>query len=142
MQQHVNTNTTNTTLIKNNGLHQLSSWLVNKGHDLWLQRNNQIYNKKSSSSAMERMLNKKIHQLYRLQEEISFQDRDIFYQPIENRLQMNEKQKMTWIEQTVKTMKVSMEEHQKRWKLDNRTLDSFSGNRKQRQNSKVWVLYS
>ena len=74
---------------------------------------------------MERMLNKKIHQLYRLQEEISFQDRDIFYQPIENRLQMNEKQKMTWIEQTTKTMKVSMEEHRKKMEDGQKDIRQF-----------------
>jgi len=36
----------------------------------------------------------------------------MFQQPLDDRLQLSEKQKMAWIAQTTKTMKVSMETYQ------------------------------
>ena len=53
---------------------------------------------------MEFVLSKKFRQLYSLQEEISYHDRDLFSQSLEDRHQLNQHQKMTWITNTVKVI--------------------------------------
>ena len=58
---------------------------------------------------MQALLDKKIWQLYDLQEEIGYHDCNMFQQPLDDRLQLSEKQKMAWIAQTTK---VSMETYQ------------------------------
>ena len=90
---------------------QLSSWLTQQGYDLWMARNKQIHGKDEVTSNIHTYLNQRIQQLYQLKNEIGYHDRDMFNQPIEDRYALSEKQKMTWIENTTKTMKVSMEEH-------------------------------
>ena len=42
---------------------KLSLWLVHKGHELWTQRNSNLYERNKSSTTMERVLNTKISQL-------------------------------------------------------------------------------
>ena len=76
-----------------------------------MARNKQIHGKDEVTSNIHTYLNQRIQQLYQLKNEIGYHDRDMFNQPIEDRYALSEKQKMTWIENTTKTMKVSMEEH-------------------------------
>ena len=63
---------------------------------------------------MESVLNNKIRQLYRLQADIGYHDRVLFHITLDERLKMTENKKMTWLEQTSKTMKVSMEDYQQK----------------------------
>ena len=83
---------------------------IHTRYEAWMLRNNQIHKEDGKTSTIHTYLNQKIQQLYKLQGEIGYHDRDIFHQPIEDRLNLSEKQKMTWIEQTTKTIKVSMED--------------------------------
>ena len=87
---------------------KLSAWYTRQGQDLWIARNNHIYNKENNTTHMDRVLNTKIRQFYELQNCIGYHDQEMFSQPIEERLSLTEKKKMNWIEQTTKTMKVSM----------------------------------
>ena len=48
---------------------------------------------------------------------------------------MTEKQKMTWVEQTAKTMKVSMEEHQKKMEAGQTNIRQFFQKRKTTTNT-------
>ena len=48
---------------------------------------------------------------HQLHEEIGYHDHNLFHQPIEECLQLSEKQKMTWIDQTTKAIKVSMDDY-------------------------------
>ena len=91
----------------------MGTWLLHQGHALWNLRNKMIHEKETNNPPLQIYLNNKIRQLYALQHEISYHDRDMFQQPLEDRLQLSEKQKMTWIDQTTKTMKVSMETYQR-----------------------------
>ena len=59
---------------------------------------------------MDHVLNDKIRHLYSLQTEIGYHDWDIFAQPLEERFQLPTHQKMTWVTNTICTIKVSMEE--------------------------------
>ena len=75
---------------------KLGTWILQQGYELWLQRNNQIHDKERRRSTVDHILNQKIRQLYVLQEEINYHDRDIFSIPEEDRLKLPH-QKMTWI---------------------------------------------
>ena len=59
---------------------------------------------------MDRVLNQKVRKLYSLQSEIGYHDRDLFLQPMEDRLNLNTHQKINWIMNTTRTLKVSIEE--------------------------------
>ena len=74
---------------------------------------------------MDNILNHKIGQLDRLQDEISYHDQDLLQQLIEDRIKMTEKQKMTWIKQTTGTMKVSMKEHNKKQTIEQKDMWQF-----------------
>jgi len=115
--------TTNTTSIphnhKDHQLHRqwaikLSTLLTHHGYDAWILRNKQIHKEGDTTTNIHEYLNTKIHQLYNLQNEIGHHDRAIFHQPIEDRLNLSEKQKMEWIDHTTKTIKVSMEDFKKK----------------------------
>ena len=68
---------------------QFGRWLIQQGHDLWLHRNKQIYDKDNKASTMEIILNQKIRQLYTLQDEIGYHDRELFTIPMEDRLNLS-----------------------------------------------------
>ena len=90
----------------NNWASQFSAWMIKQGYEAWMLRNKQIHKDDDNTSTIHQYLNNKIRQLYQLQGEIGYHDRDIFSRPIEDRLNLSEKQKMTWIDQTTKTIKV------------------------------------
>ena len=71
------------------------------------------------------MLNNKIRQLYELKDSIGYHDQEIFTQPIEERMKLTENQKMRWIEQTTKTMKVSMAEFEEKQKTGQQDIRKF-----------------
>ena len=79
----------------------------------------------SGTSTMDHVLDKKIRQLYSLQDEIGYHDHDIFAQPLEDRLSLTQHQKMTWISHTTRTMKVSMGEFQKKQTTGQRDIQKF-----------------
>ena len=108
MQQQRST-TTRTIWIK-----KLSRWLLQQGYDLWMLRNQSIHENDKSKSTIEYALNQKIRQLYSLQHEIGYHDRELFSQHIDDRLALPYHQKMTWITNTTKTLKVSMEDFQRK----------------------------
>ena len=104
---------------------QFGLWLLQQGHELWLQRNTTIHDKERKHSTMDFVLNQKIRHLYSLQEEISYHDHDLFSQPLEDRLQLTQHQKMTWITNTTRTMKVSMAEFQSKQTTGQRDIRQF-----------------
>ena len=57
------------------------------------------------------LLNQKIEKLYRLQDDLSHYDRNIFQQPIEEKYRLTNKQKTEWIEQTTQTVYKCIAEH-------------------------------
>ena len=103
----------------------MSAWLTNQGQELWYARNKTIYDKEDTINHMEKQLNMKIRQLYELQNSIGYHDRDIFSQPIEDRLSLSAKQKMNWIEQTTKTMKISSEDYEDKQTSGQRDIRQF-----------------
>ena len=104
---------------------QFSAWMTKTGHEVWLRRNQQIHSNDNTESTVHSFLNQKIQQLYQLQHEIGYHDRNIFQKPIDEGLALTEKQKMTWIEQTTQTMKVSMEEYHKKQTTGQRDICQF-----------------
>ena len=74
-----------------------------------------------------------IQHLYQLQNEIGYHDRDIFSQPIEDRLQLSEKQKMTWIDQTTQTLKVSMDDYRQKQTHGQKDIRNFFTKQKKSQ---------
>ena len=110
---------------------KLGTWLLNQGHELWNIRNKQIHDAENDNTPMQKLLNQKIRQLYDLQEEIGYHDRDLFHQPLEDRLQLTEKQKMAWITQTTKTMKVSMETYQNNQTTGQKDIRTFFSRKNQ-----------
>ena len=74
---------------------------------------------------MDRVLNQKIRHLYSLQTEIGYRDRVLFSQPIEDRLTLSTHQKMTWITRTTQTMKVSMEEFDRKQTTGQQDIQQF-----------------
>ena len=113
---------------------QFSAWITARGHELWCYRNNQLYDKDGSQSHMDRVLNNKIHQLYELKHAVGYHDQDMFSQPIEERLSLSEKQKMRWIEQTTKTMKVSMADYEHKQTTGQRDIRQFFSAKTTNQN--------
>ena len=99
-------------------------WLTQQGHEVWKARNKQIH-KETSATATHEYLNTKIRHLYNLQNEIGYHDRDLFSQPIEERFNLTEKQKMTWLAQTTKTMKISMEAYRKKQETGQKDIQQF-----------------
>ena len=71
--------------------------------------------------------------LYTLQDAIGYHDRDLFHIPMADRMALTEKQKMTWIEQTTRTMKVSMDEYQQKQTTGQRDIRQFFEKRKDSQ---------
>ena len=59
-------------------------------------------------------MNQKIEQLYKLQEELPLRDRAIFETPIEERMEMTDKLKTTWIAETTATVQVSIAEQKQK----------------------------
>ena len=104
---------------------KLSAWLTTQGHELWHARNKTIYDDEATNTYMDRQLNTKIRQLYELQNSIGYHDCDIFSQPIEERLSLSEKQKMNWIEQTTKTIKISLEDYEDKQTSGQRDIRQF-----------------
>ena len=88
--------------------------MISQGIELWHIRNNKLYNNDDLANHMAKILNDKIRQLYQLRNSIGYQDQDIFAQALEDQLKLSEKQKMTWIAQTTKTLKVSMAEYEEK----------------------------
>ena len=120
---------------------QFGKWLLQQGHELWMQRNNTIHDKERKHSTMDFVLNQKICHLYSLQEGISYHDRDLFSQPLADRLQLTQHQKMTWITNTTRTMKVSMAEFHSKQTTGQRDTWQFLKNATN-LNKRVWVFYS
>ena len=119
------TNTTVTSQGNTNRIKTLGRWFIQQGHELWLQRNKQIYDKDKKASTKDIILDQKIQQLYSLQEQIGYHDRDLFSLPLEDRLQLNHHQKMTWITHTSRTMKVSMEEFNRKQTSGQKDIRTF-----------------
>jgi len=111
---------------------KLCYWLTQQGHDVWIARNKQIHKEKLATATHE-YLNTKIHQLYKLQNEINYHDSELFSQPIEERINLTEKQKMTWLAQTTTTMKISMEEFRNKQKRGQKDTWQFFTKRKKSQ---------
>ena len=74
---------------------------------------------------MDHILNDKIRHLYTLQNDIGYHDRDLFAQPLEERLRLITHQKMTWLTNTTRTMKVSMEEFEHKQTTGQRDIRQF-----------------
>jgi len=96
-----------------NKMMKLSKWFVNQGHELWLLRNQQVQ-ATSDTTPNQKRLNQKIAHLYKLQEELPIHDRVLFDTPLEERLELTEKQKITWIDETTATVRVSIAEHKQK----------------------------
>jgi len=111
----------------------LSSWMTQQGHTAWIVRNKQIHKDDDSPTTIHHYLNNKIRQLYALQQEVGYHDRDMFTTPIEERLKLPEKQKMAWVSNTTKTMKVSMAEYHDKQTQGQKDIRKFFTNRKQSQ---------
>ena len=69
--------------------------------------------KKNEDTTTDKMLNQKIEKLYRLQDEISHYDRNLFQIPIEDRYNLSKKQKLEWIDQTTQMVYKSLADHHK-----------------------------
>ena len=125
--QAINISTNNTPILnlQRQWAMKMSAWLSQQGHELWLLRNAQIYDNDKTTTQMGRVLNTKIRQLYALQDSIGYHDRRMFSQPIEERLSLHETQKMTWIAQTTKTLKVSTEEYETKQTTGQRDIRQF-----------------
>ena len=80
------------------------------------------------------MLNNKIHQLYDLKHSIGYHDQNMFSQLIDEQLSLSEKQKMRWIEQTTKTMKVSMAKYENKQTTGQRDIRQFFSAKDTKQN--------
>jgi len=131
--QHQTTTGDLTIITSNNWSRKLSLWLTMQGHEAWQARNQQIHAKTTSKSPMTTFLNQKIHHLYQLQYEIGYHDRALFHQPIDDRLALTDKQKMTWIENTTNTMKVSMEDYAIKQKSGQRDIRQFFDKKQESQ---------
>ena len=119
------TATTPTNIRQSHWVAPFCQWLTQQGHEAWLVRNKQIHNNDDNNSTIHTYLNQRIQHLYQLQHEIGYHDREMFQQPIEDRYDLPEKQKMTWIENTTKTMKVSMEEFQRKQTTGQKDIRQF-----------------
>ena len=106
-------------------LRKIGRWFIQKGHDLWLMRNQTIHKTEDKETHIDEVLNQKIRNLYSLQADIGYHDRSIFDQPLEDRLTLPHHQKMTWISQTTRTMKVSMEEFKNKQTTGQRDIREF-----------------
>ena len=121
------------TNIMNQWARRLGKWVTQQSHDLWLQRNASIHDIETRHSTKDTILNQKIRHLYSLQEEISYHDREIFSQPVEDRLKLSYQQKMTWLTQTTKTMKISMEQYTEKKTTGQQDIRKFFKTRKKSQ---------
>ena len=104
---------------------KFSNWLTLQGHEIWKLRNTQVHDNESETSTTDHQLNQKIQRLYDSQTEMGYHDRDIFHQPIEERLALSTAQKMTWIEQTTSTIQKSIEEHKTKMKTGQTDIRKF-----------------
>ena len=87
-----------------------SRWLTHQGFAVWKIRNSTIHEGKYPNDTTHQSLNKKISQLYNMQQDLPSCDRDIFQTPQEDRFEMTLAQKRQWIEQTTTTVKISIED--------------------------------
>jgi len=125
---------TNTADLQHRWALQFSAWITSQGHELWCLRNQQIHDKDNTMTQSERLLNNKITQLYELKNAIGYHDQDIFSQPIDEKLSLSEKQKMRWIEQTTKTMKVSMADYENKQTTGQKDIRHFFSSKTPKQN--------
>ena len=107
--------------------------MTQQGYNAWLVRNTQIHQDEESPNTINSYLNNKIRQLYQLQQEVGYHDRDMFSTPLEERLKLPEKQKMAWVSNTTKTMKVSMAEYHDKQTQGQKDIRQFFTNQKQLQ---------
>ena len=115
----------------NKWMKKLAKWILQQGYEVWTTRNTSVHNKDKTTSPMDYDLNQKIRELYSLQSEVGYHDRDIFSIPIEERLKLTQHQKMTWITNTTKTMKVSMQEYQTKQTTGQRDIRQYFTKRTQ-----------
>ena len=92
---------------------KLSKWFTQQGFDIWILRNQQVHDKDDTTPLHQR-LNHQIDQLYKLQDDLPATDRTLFDTPIEERYNLPEKFKKTWISETTKTVQTSLKEHQQK----------------------------
>ena len=95
---------------------KLSGWLTQQGFDLWERRNTQINEQNNKTSTNHTVLNDKITQLYTLQPDINYYDRNLFQMALEDRLKMTERQKRQWINITEPTIHRCIADHQQNMK--------------------------
>ena len=133
MERQISTKTDKNHHHTNRWIKNISQWLVHQAHNLWTQRNHYIHDKTNKKSTMDHVLNDKIRQLYSLQNQIRYYDRDLFAQPLEERLHLTTHQKMTWVTNTTRTMKVSMEEFAQKQTTGQRDIRQFFQKRKKSQ---------
>ena len=129
--ESLGTHSTFTSTMCDKWMKQLGQWFTTQGHELWISRNNNLHDKEKKHSTMDYILNQKIRRLYSLQEAIGYHDRDLFATPLEDRLNLNNHQKMLWITTTTKTMKVSMEEFQTKQTTGQRDIRQYFTKRSQ-----------
>ena len=90
----------------------ISKWFTQQGNNLWKLRNKQVHDDQEETVA-DHLLNQKIEKLYRLQDELSHYDKNIFQQPIEEKYRLTNKQKIEWIDQTTQTVYKCIADHHK-----------------------------
>ena len=122
---------------------KFSPWLTKQGHNLWQLRNRQAHDDQDEQVS-DLLLNQKIAKLYRLQDDLSHYDRNIFQQPIEEKYCLTTKQKTEWIEQTTQTVYKCIAEHHQKMTQGQTDIRNFFNSRREavKKKLKVWVLYS
>ena len=109
---------------------QVSTCFLHRGHELWMASNKEVYSNKNNNSTMDYILNQKIDQLFSQENNINYHDRDIFHEPVEEKYNLTEKQKITWIEQTTTTLKKCKEDHQTKMRTGQKDIRQFFESRK------------
>ena len=84
---------------------KLSSWLIREARKRWKERCEEVHSREEGTfSKTERETLEQVRNLYKLQDEVSHHDRDIFAEPLDEKLQKPTQTLQRWIKNTIPTV--------------------------------------
>ena len=104
---------------------KLACWLIREARALWLSRNDEVHTPDDGRSKAETETLERVRNLYKLGDEISHHDRDIFDEPIEEKLRRPINSLRQWVKITIPTVNKCMRDFKEKLRSKQHDIRNF-----------------
>ena len=104
---------------------KLCSWIIREARQVWLQRNDEVHTANDGNSKMERETLDQVQKLYSMSSDISYLDRQIFAEPIEEKMKKPIQTLKQWLRNTVPVVNKCMRDYAQKMRSGQRDIRQY-----------------